>query len=43
MWRSGLGIEQRVDFFAPPLLAGNQHEQRQDRMFGPIAPVRIEC
>ena len=21
MWRSGLGIEQRVDFFAPALLA----------------------
>ena len=32
MWRSGLGIEQRVDFFALPT-RGNQHEQRLDRMF----------
>ena len=33
MWRSGLGIEQRVDFFAPPLLAATNMSKGRTACF----------
>ena len=42
MWRFGLGIEQRVDFFAPALLAATNMSKGRTACLT-IAPVRIEC